>query len=68
MKTNPVFRASYPVSSEKSDKKKLRKQKVVQAIFEKSQEKIGAQKKLPKGKVSLQKSSPIKFSELTKKR
>jgi hypothetical protein len=71
MKTNPTFRASYSIPSKTSKKPKkeaLRKQKVVQAIFKKSQEQTPSKKKLPEGKLSLKTSSgSIKFSDLTKK-
>ena len=59
MKTNPTFRASYPSStssSKKNQKTMIRKEKVIQAIFEKSQKQLSSKKKLPKHTFSLKSS------------
>ncbi len=67
MKTNPIFRATYPLSSGTSKKEKkemARKEKVTQAIFERCHKQISSKKKLPKNKVSIQNAadSPKIFS------
>ena len=67
MKTNPTFRVTYPLpsgTSKKAKKNDLRKEKVTQAIFERCHKQIASKKKLPKGKVSIQKAadSPKIFS------